>query len=42
LVATDTWFSCTKIPWPLSTNMASLICSSPWPATPSGKRLLAR
>jgi hypothetical protein len=29
LVATDTWFSCTKIPWPLSTNMASLICSSP-------------
>ncbi len=29
LVATDTWLSCTKIPWPLFTNMASLICSSP-------------
>jgi hypothetical protein len=29
LVATDTWLSCTKIPWPLSANMASLICSSP-------------
>jgi hypothetical protein len=29
LVDTDTWFSCTKIPWPLFTNMASLICSSP-------------
>ncbi len=42
LVATDTWLSCTKIPWPLSANMVSLICSSPWPATPSGKRLLAR
>jgi hypothetical protein len=23
LVATDTWLSCTKIPWPLSANMAS-------------------
>ncbi len=29
LVATDTWLNCTKIPWPLSANMASLICSSP-------------
>jgi hypothetical protein len=29
LVAIDTWLSCTKIPWPLSANMASLICSSP-------------
>ncbi len=29
LVDTDTWLSCTKIPWPLSANMASMICSSP-------------
>jgi hypothetical protein len=29
LVATDTWFNCTKIPWPLYANMANLICSSP-------------
>jgi len=29
LVATDTWLSCTKIPWPLFAIMASLICSSP-------------
>jgi hypothetical protein len=29
LVDTETWLSCTKIPWLLSANMASLICSSP-------------
>jgi hypothetical protein len=25
----NTWLSCTKIPWPLFANMASLVCSSP-------------
>jgi len=29
LPSSFTWLSCTKIPWPLSANMASLICSSP-------------